>query len=282
MPTEPERALTPDPELQRQLEYGFAAHGIDHSQPGFFDHMAFVEAEKRDNRFLEKYALYVQKRQYSESYLAHAEERTRAAATFLHETLKKDGRLGACIDASLTVSRFLEKEGVWNCILHGATIVDVPGLSPRFYWPIRHPSNPAKTGHMWVCAPPFRVVDITISLQPYPPQYLPHLPDIVLGRQTAETSFVLDELVETEARIDFHRFRGRPYSARDVDPAMFEVAKQFGAFWTATAGARFKYIPTAVTAPDGRLEDIKGFCRSVPNPADLYASDKRLTGRTAS
>ncbi len=271
-PTGPDRELTPDVDLQKQLEDAFTGLGIDYSRPGFFDHPAFIQAEKKDNRFLEKYALYVQKRQYTDSYLAQAEERTRAAAHFLHETLKKDGRLGACIDASLTVSRFLEKEGVWNCILHGATAVHVPGLPPRFYWPIRHPNNPAKTGHMWICAPPFRVVDITISLQPYPPQYLPHLPDIVLARQTTETSFALDELVEMEARVGFHRFCGRPYSVHDVEPAMFEVARQFGAFWTATAGTRFKYIPTAVTAPDGRLEDIKGFCPSVPNPADLYAN----------
>ena len=282
LPIQPERALAPDPELQKQLEETFTARGIDYSQPGFFDQPAFVQAEKKDSRFLEKYALYVQKRQYSDSYLAHAEERTRAVAKFLHETLKNDGRMGACIDASLTVSRFLEKEGVWNCILHGATVVDVPGLPPRFYWPIRHPSNRAKTGHMWICAPPFRVVDITISLQPYPSQYLPCLPDVVLGKHTAETSFVLDELVETEARIDFHRLRGRPYSARDVGPAMFEVAELFGVFWTAAAGARFKYIPTAVTAPDGRLEDIRGFCPSVPNPSDLYAAYKRLDVQPAS
>jgi hypothetical protein len=265
--------LRPNRDAQDKLEETFRSHGIDFSSPGFYDQSKFAAIERRDSRFLESYAMYVHSRLYSPDYLAQVEPKIMRVARFLYETLKADGRRGACIDASLTMSRFLEREGIWNCVIAGGAVLDIPSLTPRYFWPMRAPGNSALTGHAWVCAPPFRVVDITISLQAYPTQYRPHLPEFIAAKHTHETSVIASELYEPEYRAHFFARYGRVPNIRDmetVDPYVLQVAKEFGVFWVEAQRAKVKYIPCQITASDGPLEAIQNFCPSVPSSLVLY------------
>lgn len=91
-----------------------AGLGLDLTKPGFYDDPAFLAAERRDPRLLEAYAYFIDGISLDENYVEYVRERTHATVTFLHRALVEDGRMGACVDVSAALSRFLERQGVWN------------------------------------------------------------------------------------------------------------------------------------------------------------------------
>jgi hypothetical protein len=88
--------------------------GIGTAKPGFYDDPKFLAAEKNDPTLLEAYADFVESMDFEAAYLTSAERCIEYTARFLYERLVSDGRKGACIDASCVLSRFLERQGVWN------------------------------------------------------------------------------------------------------------------------------------------------------------------------
>src|SRR5262249_10357555 len=130
-----------------ELRAFFDRLGIDVSRPGFYDNPIFIKAERRDPRFITKYGQYLEALQFDNAYLNRARQTALRVADYLFEELRKDGRKGACIDVSGTAVRMLEEEGIWNYMVSGAVVVDFPhqsGLRRRYFWPLRHPDNPAK------------------------------------------------------------------------------------------------------------------------------------------
>jgi hypothetical protein len=95
---------------KEEIEKVFRKFGIDYSQPGFYDTTEFKAVEKRNPTFLMSYAEYIEALEFSPKYLARARQCTTEAATFIFGELLKDGRKGACIDASGTLQRILEKK----------------------------------------------------------------------------------------------------------------------------------------------------------------------------
>ena len=109
-----------------ELEQLFRERGIDFANPGFYDGAAFQIGEREDPRFLEDYGEYVHVRPFDKEYLDRARAIILGLAEFLNAELVADGRTGACIDASGALMRMLEREGVWSCMVAGATTVSFP------------------------------------------------------------------------------------------------------------------------------------------------------------
>lgn len=59
----------------KRLLTNFAKKGIPVDLPDFYDHPNFVEAERKDPRFLNNFAFYVACRPYSEEYLNDARKK---------------------------------------------------------------------------------------------------------------------------------------------------------------------------------------------------------------
>lgn len=143
-----------------------AARGISTANPGFFDQPAFRAAEEGDPEYLCNYARFIDARHYTPEYLDRARREIPEIAEPLHQALKRDGRLGACIDLSMVLSRILEREGFWNYMVSGCLTQTFPskyGFPPRYIWAVDRGN--AKAPHVWVVAPPFLVVDLTVSMQ---------------------------------------------------------------------------------------------------------------------
>ena len=50
-----------------------------------------------------------------------------------------EGRLGACIDLSMVLSRILDAEGIWNYVVKGSLTLTFPRSvqpGPIYFWPI--------------------------------------------------------------------------------------------------------------------------------------------------
>ena len=151
-------------ETHDQLRREFAGLGIPMDAPGFYDHPAFVAIEKKNPKFLEAYAKFVQSRPIDRTYIAQVRQVVGIVGPMWNEELVLDGRLGACIDLSMVLSRTLESGGVWNYVVKGALTIEFPknsGYGKTYFWPIDIAKVAA--GHVWVCAPPYSIIDLTIQ-----------------------------------------------------------------------------------------------------------------------
>ena len=194
-------------------------------------------------------------------------------ANFLAAELAAEGRTGACIDASGALMRMLERERLWSCMVAGAATLFFPpksGLNRRYFSPLVHPDNPAKTGHTWVFAPPFKVVDITLLMQGWNPRESEHIPAAIMAEQWEPAQADIDDLMETELVDLIHRKTRRAPSMANLSPKLRQTMKKFPAFLVEINGLRIKYVPTQISAIDGTLERMRNLQLRGHYPFELY------------
>src|SRR5258706_142175 len=90
---------------------------IDRTKPGFYDDKRFLRAESVDPSFIESYGRFVESRPCDEAYLVRSRNEIPEISSLVHRELVADGRLGACVDIGMILSRILEQEGFWNYIV---------------------------------------------------------------------------------------------------------------------------------------------------------------------
>jgi hypothetical protein len=237
----------------------FSTLGIPTNNPGFYDHQEFIAQESKDPEFLNFYGKFVLSKHYNQAYLKSAESIIKKVASILHEELVEDGRLGACIDLSMVLSRILDKLGVWNFMVKGALTTIYPNgsnLPNSYYWP--RDLGPSKAGHVWVSAPPFSVVDITIGQQPYKPIAKQYFPDKILSKTFDRVKVGVEDICSSDFR-DQMQLQGIPLN----DIGLYTVSPNLKGFFLVfkqTAfryrGAEHRYIPCGVSFSDSPLEKI--------------------------
>lgn len=248
---------------RRRIEKQFKDAGIDISTPGFFDDPRFLEIEKRDPRFLELYARFVECRSYDPAYLVEARRKIVAAAEVLQEAVAADGRLGACVDASGMLARILDRLGVWNYVAKCTLTVTFDktlALSPRYFWVLDHGQFVA--AHAAVVAPPFGILDVTAKRQPYEHQQAAVIPDLVLAENFTLDTWTAEDLAnptirELARRFGYHSFASF-LSAQHSD--MLEVMEALPARRVLYPGTvDLKYVIVAVGGTIEPLEGITGY-----------------------
>lgn len=235
---------------------------IDTTSPGFYDDPKFVEAERSDPSLLEAYAEFVRGRAFGHEYAAAARVQVESVTSFLSDRLRRDGRKGACIDMSCTVSRFLERLGVWNYIVIGSVTIEFPSdskLKPRHFWSIG--SGPsaqgARAAHAWVCAPPYSIIDLTLAMQPYTSGEENYLPKCVTEEHAIKATAIFSDIVDPEARASVRRVLGREPTISDLErlsAGLPERVRTLGAFEIYHNSTKVRYVACGVSAPDAPME----------------------------
>ncbi len=265
-----------DKEKQRDLEAIFGSYGIPLDKPGFYDHRNFLTQEKQDPCFLGKYAEYVLCREYDSEYLTSARAEIEALGGHLYDELLRDGRKGACVDLSGSFSRMLDELGVWNFPVKGSLTVTFDsetGLPRAYFPPIMSGRNRAVAGHCWVYAPPFVVVDLTLSAQPYTRNEALHLPSYVMLEELDGADLEVMDLMESEAQQIFVNSYGRFPSKQDldrIDPGIFDRAKSLGLGKACIGKAQLKYASLGMGASDCSLNQITSLQLSGKYPAQVF------------
>lgn len=259
-----------------RLKQLFDRLGVSYETPGFYDHPSFIEAETNDSSFLENYADYVGAQVYPDDYLERARSVIIDVARFLDAELAREGRLGACVDISMTLSRILEKEGIWNYIAVGGLRIEFSatvGLSPTRFEPIMASTNPAVAGHVWLCAPPYHVVDIAVGYQPYSRGEAQHIDHPIIVENVEAASYTLEDLMESDAVRETSESLGRTPILDDLYrmvPGLRERIAKYGPFSVRQQDATFSYFPIRVSAPDSPLEQARNLTLSGRGPLELY------------
>jgi hypothetical protein len=190
---------------RHELETYFQTLGVCTIKPGFFDDPAFLAAETAagDNGLLQLYAEYCLLAAVDQPYLDNARRIIQRLASFMSPLLVEEGRNGRCMPATLLISRFLELEGIWNFSVKGGVVVRFPvksGLSPKEIEPLEVNVPGGTYAHYWVCAPPFAIVDLSITRQFYTPEEQQFLKRDLLedhvSRETEQLFSGLEQLSE--------------------------------------------------------------------------------------
>jgi hypothetical protein len=270
---------------RQELEATFRRLGIDFTHPGFCDSPEFQAVERENPVFLKSYAEYVQKLELPAEYLDRARPVIQETAEFLFNQLVADGRRGACVDISGVVLRFLERQGIWCHVACGGVKVEFPPearMRPRWFHPLMHPNNNAFTGHAWIYAPPFEIVDVSISLQPYSAEQQRYFNGYTLAEQVGEPAEPIGvrDLMENELVEEHVRRFGRLPTMQDISPDQRQFLKEFPAHRIVKDGVSFTYTPVKISAPDMSLEQMLHPTLSGRRPVQVFEEfQNRNNGR---
>jgi hypothetical protein len=152
-------------------------------------------------------------------------------------------------------------------------------LEPKHFCPVMASDNPAVAGHVWVCAPPFRVVDLTVALQPYEHGEERHLGPIMLAKRGEHVSVSAADLFDPDPQ--YEAVYGRPYpslaEARRVRPQLFKRIERYGALEVCIEDTRLRYFACAITAPDLPLEQARNLSLSGKWPFEVWREFEKTT-----
>ena len=235
--------------------------GVNTLKFGFYDQSAFLAEESKDSRFLEKYGEWVNLRPFDEAYAARVKNVVPKLAMLVHSEFVEYGLEGGCVAASGMISRILDRLGVWSVAVSGSLTLDVDnGRIRRMLHSVDEPDFPgAALGHAWIIAPPYKIVDATISLQHWHGddmgRYVP--PFVLASDEATKIRPKVDDVVSNKIRI---KAASAGLSDSDLHYRLEPHLKVFGAKFPALEinekNLRLRYVPVAVRQTDVPLERI--------------------------
>ena len=255
----------------------FINRGISIEHPGFYDDPLFLKVEREHSAYLNNYARYVQLKEYDDEYLISCEAKINLISRILQNELVKDGRLGACVDLSLVLGRILERVGIWNYVVKGALTIRFPsstGIPDSHFWPI-DPTADVSAAHVWVSAPPFNVIDLTIGMQPYSMNQRKYIPDMIIEKAINPIEIEFNDICSNEAGV-MAMMEGDECTMDTVfrsNPVLESFIQVFPASVYSFNDTKFKYIPCGIGQPDMPLEKISSLELSNMTGYEIY-SDK--------
>lgn len=238
------------PTSLNQIKLFFKKRKIDPTRVAFYNDPAFLAAERADPAFLEFYAAYVRLRPRDPAYDTHVRSVVPRAVAALAKEIQLDGQKGVCVDASMMLMKMLELHGVWSYGCNGALTIHSPKLSsPTHFWPI---DVNDVAGHVWLVAPPFEIVDVSLACQAYfrgEEKFLPLFLVAEGGRRIIpEATDYCSSEVLAHARVRYGRL------PRDIhfrlDPHLKRRSQYFPSFEIISGDAKLHYCSGGISASD--------------------------------
>lgn len=266
-----------------QVVSEFERNSIPYDMPGFCDHPNFIKIENKYPNYLNNYATFVAKKSYSENYLRNAKSIIDKTVDVIYEELLMNGRLGACIDITQILSRILEMENVWSCCIKGSLTKIYPthsNLENSYYWSVD--TTEIKAGHAWLFAPPYKVIDITLRRQKITSIERSYVPEKILCIDCPLVPIQEIELVDIINPYISKQMKKSGLNEEEIlkrtvpfFPNIFDYFPPM--FINGSKGAKFKYIPVAVYAPDSKLDGITNMMFGTKTAYQIYI--ERLQGK---
>jgi len=264
----------------------FEAKNIPLDTPSFYDHANFLAEEQKDNEYLNKYSAFIASKPYVDEYLSDARIKIQKIADLLHGHLLQSKRQGACIDISSVLVRVLELEGIWCTCLKGGCTIKFPYSSnegdAHFYSVTKE--QLCTPGHYWVYAPPFKIIDLSISAQAYDGNKRSYIPDFVLAENAQISTADAEDIISPDVEHDLIHIYKIPKS-KHLDrmcTSIHQVQRHFPPQIVETVqGANIKYIPTATHASVEKLEGFGNIDFNGLTPYELYKEVIRPAIRNA-
>lgn len=260
-------ALVSDPHGAADLIEAIASTmrglGVERLVPGFCDDAAFIGAERENPKLLECYGQYIQHRVRTSEEDARTTDIVPRVAALIASQVAALPRPGACVDGSLLLSRSLDRLGIWNYIVAGGFNAEIPSIRrKRHLWVVdRLDEGAGQLGHVWVVAPPFVVVDVTIKSQGWDTVFGAAMPNYVTATNALTVTMTVDDIVAPEVRGAVLRKTGLDFPDLHfrLRPDIKTVSEMFPGSQIEEGPVCLRYLPTGIRASDEALEDIGSF-----------------------
>jgi hypothetical protein len=229
----------------------FASRGITTDTPAFYNDPAFLAAERSDGTFLELYGAWVRARRRSAEYDTHVRRVVPLIAEIVAAEIARDGQLGTCIDAAMMLTKMFEEVGIWCYGAKGALTILNPALKDStHFW--MFDQTPA-TGHVWVVAPPFEIVDITLRTQPYQRGEEAMVPQTVITETAERISPAASDFFADSVLLAQSRGIGRlPDDIHlKLSPDLARAVRAFPSWQVEVGKTTLRYAAGGVTVSDG-------------------------------
>lgn len=223
--------------------------------PGSYDDAWFLQWEREDPAGAPlEYARHVLTRARSVA----EDERTRIAVAAVSRTITTAPEIlampGQCAKIAMVGVRLLESMGVWCFGVKGSMesiFSPQTRLDSAYFWTHDLKDFPgAMTGHMWIVAPPFHVVDLSIRLQRWQSREAEHLPDAVLD-DVASVRSPVPHLFGSD------RIRPRPRRIEDMGASYEQLWSVCPTRVVQIPSAKITYQPDGIQLPLEAIDDVK-------------------------
>ena len=253
-----------------------ATLGINTSKPGFYNDLQFIRNEQMNPAFLNEYNYFVTQKQFDKKYLENAKTKIEKIVKILYEELKKSNIKGACIDISSALMKILEKEEIWCCQFVGCLTQIFPKntkIETNYFYLIDEPTKRFTAPHVWIYAPPFKIIDLSINLQHYTQHEEMYLPDYIIddGNDFSSAQITAQDIVSPAAVMYYNaneEILFRQYLMQSPDTRDFIF--HYEPFSLNINKINLKYIPIRSGAVDSDLEHLKSINFSGKYPYDIY------------
>lgn len=232
----------------------FQEMDIDISRPGFYDDPGFLAREEQNSRFAENYAEWVLLRDRTQDYDARVRDVVPQVAEILQRRIVQHNWHGACIALTAILTRILDRLGIWNIPVRGSASVYSGGQSRHFAIIDENEGSGFDTGHMWVIAPPYDVIDVTLHYQRWRgDDFQRRIPEIVLGDGLASIKARPQDVIAPELRAQMPR---NPDLHFKVFPDQKRILEKFPAKQFVSGSTDIRYVPAGISFPDAPLEGV--------------------------
>jgi hypothetical protein len=255
----------------------FKLKQIDFSYPGFYDDSNFIINERQNEKYLNLYAKFIRQTDFPEEYVLMSKNKINDITKYFFTLLNKERNKGICIDASLCLSRILEKEGIWNYITKGSLTIEFPNeldIEPLFFWSIDEDNPNIQTGHSWIVAPPYEIIDITLKFQYYKNGVEKYLPDFILSENSEIPKVRSGDIINIKEaeHLKLMGINDKEIFTRYF-PDYFKFRNDFPPILINNNGIKLKYIACGIAAPNEKLEEMKSKFYNM-NPSQIYQEIK--------
>ena len=227
------------------------------ARAGFFDNPAFLEAELKNKRLLEDYARYSQLVTADPEYREQTRSLITKTVAFVLTYIQADDREGLCGQIAHLLSRFLERQGIWNYVEKGGFVIEFPEYSKlpaKVFEPIF--SRTQTRGHVWVVAPPFRLIDLAITRQFYEGEEEKYIPKMVIAEAGGPAS---------------------PWPFRQGPPPA-DLSHSFPPVLIRQGDLKLTYFPCGIGGPEESFEQMEHPSFDGMRPFDLFQKYLTSTG----
>ncbi|MCT7663540.1 hypothetical protein [Shinella kummerowiae] len=254
-----------------ELRQIFDRLGVDCSRPGFYDDPRFLDEERRNPLFIETYAEWVLSRERTAEYDAMVRDVVPRLAALIEARVIRHNWNGACIAISGIVTKTLDRLGIWNIPMAGSASIYVGDNSRHFTIVDDNEGVGFDTGHMWIIAPPYDVVDTTLHYQRWQGDAFQSLiPKVILADRTDIVKARVQDVVAPDIRRRHPRDQDLHYKLfRDQR----RILTMFPARSFVSGQADIRYVPAGIRVPDGPLEDINSEGRAGVPAIDIWRED---------
>ena len=229
----------------------------------FCDDPLFVELCEKRPAYNEEFAVYVNEQDYPKEYLNRARRLIPIIVDTLWEELNADGELGTCARISLQLYRMLQEAGFWCYMIKGALKVEIDSNEKYGFYGLQSTtgSENKEVGHIWVVAPPFKLIDISVKRQ----EYLSSNTNVVnnlLQEQLTYGGYILEDIIS-------------PSLLKEWKSAGYEVnmnniycnregwnffSDKFRPFKVFEKNIEYRYTPLNIYMVSDELDDIYWHC----------------------